>query len=130
MKSNRPTRVSVVGWFFIIVSSLSILSAIGYIVVGITSQDSMFEVWPGYVQILVASLLVYCSIGFLNGASRMRSVLEYSSYFLILAILYQGITAAIEFNAVGPLLVYVVFLILMGLIVHALRSNQTKTYVS
>lgn len=130
MKTNRPTRVSVVGWLFIIVSSLSILSAIGYIMVGITSQNSIFEVWPGYVQILVGSLLVHCSIGFLNGASRMRSVLEYSSYFLILAILYQGITTAIEFNAAGPLLGHVIFLIPMGLIVHALRSNQTKTYVS
>lgn len=130
MKSNRPTRVSVVGWLFIIVSSLSILSAIGYITVGITSQNSIFEVWPGYAQILVGSLLVYCSIGFLNGASRMRSVLEYSSYFLILAILYQGITTAIEFNAAGPLLGHVIFLIPMGLVVHALRSNQTKTYAS
>lgn len=31
IKSDKPTNVSVVGWFFIIVSSLSILSAIGYI---------------------------------------------------------------------------------------------------
>ena len=130
MTIERPTSVSVVSWFFIIIGSLSVLSAIGYIVVSIINGISIAGAWPGFVQVLVAGFLVYGGVGLLRGSELMRKALEIVSYTLAIAILAYSVSVARDLSSLVPLFGFAMYIIPLAFVVRSLRSEKVKAYAS
>jgi len=130
MENKRPTSVNVVGWFFIIIGSLSILSAIGYVAVTYINSKSFLGAWPGLAQIIIAGTLAYAGFGLLRGSALMRQVLEVSSYGLVVLLIGYIIHVSQQFGTWLPLAGMLIYLIPLGFVIVALRGQKVKTYVS
>lgn len=130
MSEVRPTSVNVVGWSFIIVGALSVLSGIGYLVAGVANGQSLFEGWPGLIQVPIAGFLALCGALFMSGSSLMRRLLEVASYLLVLLIIGFGLKSSHESGSWMPFFSIVIYIVPFGFIINALRSETVKTYVS
>ena len=129
MSSNRPTSVSVVAWFFMILGGLSVLSAIGYLFIHFQQPSTSFGLWPGILQIIVAGSFVIAGALFLRGSAPMRKVLEIGSYFLALGIVAYSISFSSNFGSLLPFAFIAAYLIPLFFVIRALRSQTVRTYV-
>lgn len=129
MSIDRPTSVNVVAWFYMILGSLSILSAIAYLTVHFIEPDNSFGFWPGFVQIIIAGGFVLAGFLFLRGSARMRNFLEIGTYVLSALIIAWTINLAVEFDSPFPLLGSAIYLIPFYFVAKALRGDKVKNYV-
>lgn len=130
MINERPTSVSVVGWFFIIIGSLSCLSALGFLVVSLSGELPASRTWIGYVQLIVAGFLAYAGFQLLKGSAFMRQALEIASYALVLLIVVYGARMGLDFRSWFTALIHAIYLIPFVFVIRALRSEKVKTFVS
>ena len=134
VSADRPTSVDLVGWFFMISGSLSILNAIGSLLVHYQTPSNSFGLWFGVVQILVAGGFVVAGALFLRGSAPMRQALEYGAYLLAIAIIAYGIYGINFSSDVHSALLFgmaVLTLLLSPLffVVKGLRSQKVRNYV-
>ena len=130
MSKERPTSVSVVGWFFLIIGGLSVLSAIGYIIVSTVNGYAIFSAWPGFVQLPIAGFVAYGGFGLLRGSAFMRQALEVSTYLIVvLLVVYSGVLAR-DFSSWGPFFGFALYIIPLAFVIRALRSQRVKAYAS
>ena len=130
MTNERPTSVSVVGWFFMIIGGLSTLSAVGFIVVSFINGQSIAGVWPGYVQILIAGSVAYGGFGLLRGSAFMRQALEVASYLIVLLVLAYGVTLARDMSSWVPFFGFAIYIVPLAFVIRALRSQRVRVYAS
>lgn len=130
MSNERPTSVSVVGWFFMIIGGLSLLSAIGYIVASTINGNAILSAWPGFVQILIAGFIAYGGFGLLRGSAFMRQALEVSSYLIVVLLVVYSVSVARDFSSWGPFLGLALYIIPLAFVIRALRSRRVKAYAS
>lgn len=130
MSRERPTSVNVVSWFFIIIGTLSAISAIGYIVVGNINGGSILDSWPGLVQVVIVCALVFTGSRLLNGSEQARKVLLFSSFLLVVMFIGYSFWLYRKFESLGPLLNLIIYLIPMFFVIKALRSKKIETYTS
>jgi len=130
MSNERPTSVSVVGWFFMIIGGLSLLSAIGYIVASTINGNAILSAWPGFAQILIAGSVAYGGFGLLHGSAFMRQALEVSSYLIVVLLVVYSVSVARDFSSWGPFLGLALYVIPFAFVIRALRSQRVKAYAS
>lgn len=132
MSNIKPTSVHVVGWTFVIVGMLSMLSGVLYLFAVAENGQSLLSSWPGLMQVLLAGFLSWCGFSFMQGSAQMRKILELSSYAIAILVLVYGVNMAQEFGSWSLPLVLglALYLIPIALIVKALRSEKVRTYVS
>ena len=129
MSADRPTSVSVVAWFFMILGVLSILSAIGYLFVHFQDPSISFGLWPGVLQIVVAGSFVVAGAQFLRGSALMRKVLEFGLYLLAIGVVAYGAGFSSNFGSLLPLASAGIYLVPLFFVVKALRSQKIRNYV-
>lgn len=130
MSKERPTSVNVVGWFFMVIGSLSSLSAIGYILVSAVNGNAIFSAWPGFVQLLIAGFVAYGGFGLLRGSAFMRQALEVSSYLIVvLLVLYTGAVAR-DFSSWAAFFSFALYIIPFAFVIRALRGQSVKACAS
>ena len=130
MSDGKPTSVHVVGWTFVVVGMLSALSGVLYLFAGAENGKGLLSSWPGLVQVPVAGFLSWCGFSFMRGSARMRKVLELSSYAIVILVVAYGLNMVREFGSWLLPLGLVLYLIPIGLIIQALRSEKVRAYVS
>ena len=130
MSNDRPTSVSVVAWFFIIIGALSVISAIGYIVVSMASDNVTGSALVGALQIVIAGFAAYSGYGLLRGSSVMRQALEILSYLLVLALGVYGVILARDFSSWGPLVNSGLYIVLFAFVIRGLRVQKMREYAS
>ena len=130
MANDRPTSASVIGWFFIIIGALSIVSAIGYIVVSMIGDTALGSAWLCAVQILVASFAAYSGYGLLRGSSVMRQALEILSYLLVLSLGVYGVILASDFSSWAPLINTGLYIVVFMFVIRGLRGQKVRDYAS
>ena len=130
MSNERPTSASVVGWFFIIIGCLSVITGIGYIVVSVINGNSLGSALLGFVQIAVAGFVAYAGYGLLRGLAIMRRALEILSYLLVILFAVFGVNLARDFSSWGLLVSSSFCMILFVFVIRELRSQKIQVYAS
>lgn len=136
MHIKRPTSVSVIGWFFIVIGTLSITSGGLAFLVSI-SQDIPQQQGFGIVltaQVLIAAVAVYAGVRFLKGSRSMRYVLEAIAWLLLAAIVLFYMKMAPNFMSepIAIALVVLNFITFAGpfaMTIYFLRGVKVRKYL-
>ena len=132
---QKPTSVSVIGWFFIIIGGLSLLS--GFMALFVSISQEMLEVnfaLMVLLQFIVATFAVVGGIGFLKGKKSMRYLLEGIAWFLLSALILFYAKIAPNFSsepfAIAIVVInFCIFSIPIGLVIYFIRGSKVAKYL-
>ena len=132
---ERPTKLTIVAWFSIIVGLFSVSGSGGYIVVAIMSQDlALLDIeYRVILQFIISLLIMIGGIGvILNKPVSHKILLGSYGVLVVLILILIGKYAFGSPYTTGDKLVFIVnFLFMLAPIVFALivlRSAETKSY--
>jgi len=131
---ERPTSVSVIGWTFIVLGGLSLVSG-SLALFLLLSKDVGPAPWQILLQGVVAGAALIGGVYFLKGNRTARYVLEAIAWLALVALVwfYSGISPQLSSDPAGIAVVVLNFLVMvvpLVLILYFIRKRKVMEYLN
>ena len=133
---ERPTSVSVIGWFFIVMGGLSVISGALALALSasLETESDLVPLWQIIVQIILASSAVIGGFYFIKGSVLSRYYLEVLTWVCLILLVYflRNFTGFLSSGGMGATVFIIntlVMLVPLGLILYFIRCSKVKAYI-